>query len=73
MSNHHSQQSILLHHKQVNDGKERRLNRQIERHQRYLTMRDEARSDYQCILNFGFIGFAYLMFAVTAYTGYIWA
>ena len=71
MSSHHSQRAFNLHHDQVAAGRVRRLQRQTDRLQRYLAGREEARAEYQCMLVFGFIGFAYIMLMTAAYMEYI--
>lgn len=60
-----------MHHDQVNAGRAKRLQRQTDRLQNFLTGREEARFDYKCILVFSFICFAYTMIATVAYLGYI--
>lgn len=71
MSSHHSQRCFNLHHDQVSAGKVRRLQRQAERLQGFLVSRAEAHFEYNCMLVFGFICFAYTMFASAVYLGYI--
>ena len=71
MSSHHSKKFFNLHHDQVNAGRAKRLERQIERLQGFLSGREEARLEYNCILVFGFICFAYTMIATAVYLGYI--
>ena len=67
----HTQRSVNLHYDQVNAGRTRRVQRQAERLQGFLAGREEARSEYQCVLAFGFIGFAYTMLVTAVYLGYI--
>lgn len=71
MSSHHSQRWFNLHHNQVNAGRERRGQRQWERHENYMATRGEARREYGFMLCCGFICFAYIMFAIPAYLGYV--
>jgi len=71
MSNHYSQRSINLHHDQVNAGRARRMQRQAERLQSFLTGRQEARLEYQCMLGVGFVCFCYLMIAPVVYLDYL--
>jgi len=71
MSCHHSQKNINLHHDQVNAGRNRRFQRQAERLQSFLNGREEARFDYNCVLVFGFICFAYSGISSAIYAGYI--
>jgi len=71
LSSHHSQEAINLHHEQVNAGKERKLQRQIDKQQRYLTLRNEARGNYNAVLCIAFVWFAYMQIATAVYLGYI--
>jgi len=71
MSSHYSQRSINLHHDQVNAGRARRLQRQANRLQSFLSGREEARFDYKCMLAFGFICFGYINLATAVYLGCI--
>lgn len=71
MSSHHPRKWFNLHHEQVNAGRVRRLERQAERLRHFLSGREEARFEYQCMLIFGFICFAYTMIATAVYTGYV--
>ena len=71
MSSHCSQRNMNLHHNQVDAGRARRLQRQADRLQCFLSGREEARFDYKCVLAFSFICFAYTMIATVAYLGYI--
>lgn len=71
MSSHHSQRNINLHHDQVSAGRARRLQRQANKLQCFLTGREEARFDYKCMLVFSFICFAYIEIATAVYLGYI--
>ena len=71
MSSHHSQEAINLHHQQVSAGRERRMQKQEEKRQRYLTMREEARTHYNAVLCFAFIWFAYVNIATAVYLGYV--
>jgi len=71
MSSHHSQECFNLHHSQVNAGKARRLQHQAERLHSFLTVRKQLRLEYNCVLVFSFICFAYTMLATSVYLGYI--
>ena len=71
MSSHRSQRSTNLHHDQVNTGKARREQRHTDRLQNFLEMRKQLRQDYDCILCFGFICFAYTAIATSVYLRYI--
>lgn len=71
MSSHHSQEYTNRHHDQVNAGKARRLQHQAERLQGFLAMRKQLRLEYNCVLVFGFICFAYTQIATAVYLGYI--
>jgi len=71
MSCHRSQKSINLHHDQINAGRDRRLQHQVERLQSFLNGREEARFEYNCALVFGFIYFSYIAIATAVYTRYI--
>lgn len=71
MSSHHSQECFNLHHNQVTAGKARRLKHQAERLQGFLAMRKQLRLEYNCMLVFGFICFAYTMIATSVYLGHI--
>ena len=71
MSSHHSQECFNLHHSQVNAGKARREQRREDRLRNFLETRRLLRSEYNCMLVFGFICFAYTMLATTVYLGYI--
>jgi len=71
MSSHHSQEYFNLHHDQVNAGRARRLQRQAERLHSFLTMRKQLRLEYNCMLSFGFICFAYTMLATPFYLRYV--
>lgn len=71
MSSHRSQRCTNLHHNQVNMGKARRVQHQIDRLQNFLEMRKELKMEYDCMLSFGFICFAYTMIATSIYLGYI--
>lgn len=71
MSSHHSQKTIKLHHDQVNAGRARRVQRQIDRTFKYLAGREEARMEYRYMQGFGFLCFAYTMLATAIYLGWI--
>ena len=71
MSSHHSQEAINLHHQQVSAGKARRMQKHEEKRQRYLTMRQEARANYNAALCFAFIWFAYMNIGTAVYLGYV--
>lgn len=71
MSSHHSQKFFNLYHDQVNAGRAKRLQRQAERLQGFLSGREEARFEYRCMLVFGFIWFSYMNLATAVYLGYI--
>lgn len=71
MSSHNTQKFFNLHHNQVDAGRARRLQRQADRLQCFLSGREEARFEYKCVLVFSFICFAYTMMATAAYLGYI--
>lgn len=71
MSSHHSQKSILLHHSQVNAGRERKLQRRLERLSIYWMKREESEANVKTASIFGFICFAYSMIATAVYMGYI--
>ena len=71
MSSHHSQEAINLHHKQVAAGKVRRQQRQEARQQVFMALREEARTEYNIVLSFGFMCFMYIMLAIPAYLNYI--
>jgi len=75
MSSHHTQKYFNLHHDQVNAGRARREQRQGDRLQNFLEMRKQLRLEYNCVLVFAFICFAYTMLATTTYLGYViqWA
>lgn len=71
MSSHHSQECFNLHHNQVNAGKDRRWQRQVDRLQNFLAVRKQLRLEYSYILALSFICFAYTMIATSVYLGYI--
>ena len=71
MSNHHSRESINLHHSQVNEGKGRHEQRQVDRIQHYLEKSSEAWNDYKGMLAFGCLGVAYTTIGTAVYLGYI--
>ena len=71
MSSHHSEKCFNLHYDQVNSGKARRLQRQVERLQNFLDKRKELRMEYNCMLSFSFICFAYTMLATPFYLKYV--
>ncbi len=71
MSCHHSQKTINRHHDQVNAGRIRKQQRQEDRHQRYLAIRDEATITNQLVTAFAFICFAYTAIASAVYLGYL--
>ncbi len=71
MSSHHSQECFNLHHDQVNAGKARREQRQWNRLQNFLELREQLKMEYNCVLVFSFICFAYTMIATSVYLGYI--
>ena len=71
MPSHHSQKSILLHHRQVNAGRERRENRRLERLGIYWMKREQGEMRVRTAMTFGFICFAYSMIATAVYMGYI--
>jgi len=47
------------------------MQKQEEKRQRYLTMREEARTHYNAVLCFAFIWFAYVNIATAVYLGYV--
>lgn len=67
MSSHHSQRCTNLHHDQVNAGKARREQRRWDRLQNFLGMREQLHSEYNCVLSFAFLCFAYTMLAIPFY------
>lgn len=71
MSSHHSKKWLNSHHDQVDAGRTRQLERQAERLERFLAGREEAQSEYRCMLIFGFICFAYTTLATALYLGYV--
>ena len=71
MANHHSQESIDLHHRQVNAGKERRQRRLGERLGAYLIRRAEYYRDYWVVVGISVFCFAYGMIAIAVYLGKI--
>jgi len=71
MSSHHTQKFFNLHYDQVSAGRARRLQRQVERVQGFLSGRSEARLEYQCMLVFGFICFCYTNIATAVYLRYL--
>jgi len=71
MSNHHTQKAINLHHRQVNAGRERKLQHRLERLSIYWLKREEGEANVKMASIFGFICFAYSMIATAAYLGYI--
>lgn len=75
MSNHHTQRAINLHHDQVSTGRNRRLQRRVDRVQGFLASREEARFEYNCMLVCGFVNLVYTVSVIMAHMGYIlsWA
>lgn len=71
MSSHHKQKFFDTHHDQVNAGRARRLQCQADRVQNYLAMRKQLRLEYNFMLVFGFICFAYTSIATAVYLGYV--
>ena len=71
MSSHRSQKAINLHHDQVNAGQARKEQCQAARLQNFLGMRSQLRMEYNISLIFGFICWAYTMFATATYLGYV--
>ena len=71
MSSHHSQRFFNTHHGQVNARRDRQLQRQSERLQNFFATRKQLRMEYDISLVFGFICFAYTMFATATYLGYV--
>ena len=71
MSDHHSQKAINLHHDQVNASQARKLQYQADRLQNFLATRKQLRMEYNSSLVFGFICWAYTMFATATYLGYV--
>lgn len=71
MSSHRSQRCTNLHHDQVNAGIARREQRQGDRLQNFLEMRKQLKMEYNCMISFAFICFAYTMLATSVYMGYI--
>lgn len=67
MSSHRSQRCTNLHHDQVNAGKARREQRQEDRLKSFLEMRKDLRMEYNCMMSFGFICFAYTMLTISVY------
>lgn len=71
MSSHHSQKWFNLHHSQVEAGRARRLQRQVERIECFLTGQQEDRFEYNCMMVFGFICFAYTALMTAVYLGHM--
>ena len=71
MSSHRSQRCTNLHHNQVNTGKARKEQRQGDKLQNFLEMRKQLRMEYDCMLSFAFICFAYTVLATSVYLGHI--
>jgi len=69
MSCHRSQRSINLHHDQVNAGRTRHWQRQVDRAQDFLSTREQLRLEYDSMLVCGFICFAYTAIATAVYLG----
>ena len=69
MSSHHTQAAIDLYHTQVNAGKERKAQRQESRVNNYMEISSQLRMEYNIMLIFGFIGFAYTAIIATSYLG----
>jgi len=69
MSSHHSQAAIDLHHAQVNAGIVRRSRRKEARVKNYMDISSQLRREYNILLVFGFIGFAYTAIVATSYLG----
>ena len=69
MSNHHSQKSIRLHHDQLNASQARKEIRQEARSQNFQAKSSQLRMEYNISLIFGFVCFAYTMFATATYLG----
>ena len=67
MSSHHSEKCFNLHHNQVNAGKARREQRQVERLRSFLEGREQLKMEYNCMLGIGFICFAYTILATAVY------
>lgn len=71
MSSHHSQRCLNLHHEQVNAGKARKVQRQVERVRSFLEGREQAQAEGWCIRGFSVLCFAYTMMATATYLRYL--
>ena len=71
MSSHHTQKCLNLHHNQVSAGKARKEQNQMDRLHNFLEMRKQLRLEYNCVLSFAFLCFAYTTLATPFYLKYI--
>lgn len=71
MSCHRSQKSIMLHHRQIAGGKERREQRHADRQQRWFMTRQNALRELLVIRVMGVFCFVYIAFLVAAHLGYM--
>ena len=64
MSSHHSRKAINLHYDQIAAGRARRLQRQAERLQGFLSRRGQLRAEYNLTLLCSFLCFSYMTLAM---------
>lgn len=71
MSSHHTQRCLNLHHDQVNAGRARREQRQVDRVRALLEGRQQAQAEGLCVQGFGVLCFAYTMLATATYLRFL--
>ena len=71
MSSHHTQRCLNLHHDQVNAGKAKRAQRQVDRVRAFLEERQQSQAEGRCVQGFSVLCSLYTLLATATYLRFL--